>query len=320
MLRAVAPAALMLLLAACGPDEGLEPFAESRVPPALSARFLPPDGWAWGYVQAGGSAIQRYGVASPPRLPAATVVVVPGYGESAEVWFETVKDLMDDGATVWVLDRAGQGGSARYGKPRDKGYVPSFAPDIANLQALLRTVIRPEPDMPVILLSHGDGAAVALRAIEAGLKLDGLVAGSPALASKTGALPAWKAWSRTAPDDFAAGATHDPWRGAVRQAWQTANPDLRLAGPSLGWRTAYQAASRTAEAEAGLVRVPVLMLNPAAEARALCGRITDCEAQDIPGARAALHLESDAWRTPYLQRLDGFIDARIAQHEPNVRK
>jgi pyruvate/2-oxoglutarate dehydrogenase complex dihydrolipoamide dehydrogenase (E3) component len=45
MLRAVAPAALILLLAACGPDEGLEPFAESRVPPARSARFLPPEGF-----------------------------------------------------------------------------------------------------------------------------------------------------------------------------------------------------------------------------------------------------------------------------------
>lgn len=320
MLRAAAPAALMLLLAACGPDEGLEPFAESRVPPALSARFLPPEGWAWGYVQAGGSAIQRYGVASPPRVPAATVVIVPGYGESAEVWFETVRDLMDDGANVWVLDRAGQGGSARYGKPRDKGYVPSFAPDVANLQALVRAVIRPEPDMPVILLSHADGAVVALRAIEAGLKVDGLMAGAPALATKSGGLPAWKPWTRSAPDDLATGATHDPWRGAVRLAWQTANPDLRLSGPSLGWRNAYQAASRSAEADAGRVGLPVLMLNPTPEAKALCARITTCDAQTIDGARAALHLESDAWRTPYLQRLDGFIDAQIAHHRDALQK
>lgn len=320
MLRALAPAGLMLLLAACGSDEGLEPFAESRAPPALSARFLPPEGWAWGYVQAGGSAIQRYGVASPPRVPVATVVVVPGYGESAEVWFETVQDLMSRGANVWILDRAGQGGSARYGEPRDKGDVPSFAPEVANLQGLLRTVIRAGPDMPVILLSHNDGAVVALRAIEAGIKVDGLVAGSPALASKAVALPAWKPWSRSSPDDFAAGATHDPWRGAVRHAWQTANPDLRMSGPSQNWRNAYQAASRTTAAEAGLVNVPVLMLNPSREARSLCARLADCQAQDIAGAKVALHLESDAWRTSYLQRLNGFIDARVAHTRDPSRK
>jgi lysophospholipase len=313
MLRAVAPAALILLLAACGPDEGLEPFAESRVPPALSARFLPPEGWAWGYVQAGGSAIQRYGVASPPRVPKAAMVIVPGYGESAEVWFETANDLMAEGATVWVLDRAGQGGSARYGRPRDQGDVPSFAPDVANLRALVRTVIRPAPDMPVVLLSHADGAVVALRAIEGGLKVDGLVAGSPILDGKSSVLPGWKPWGRSAPDDLALGVTHDAWRGAVRQAWQAANPDLRLSGPGLRWRTAYQAASRSVEADAGLVKADVLMLNPAPEARALCARLADCKVQEIPDARAALHLESDRWRAPYLRSVTEFVAAQVAR-------
>lgn len=330
MVRACLLAALVVSLVACSRDGAREPFAESRTPASLAPRFYPPEGWAWGYVGIGEKPVQRYGVASTRRVPVANVVIVPGYGETAEIWFETASDLIGRGYTVWVLDRAGQGGSERYTTPRDLGHAPTFDPDVAALRELVRVVVRPSPDTPLVLLTQTDGAVVALLAIRSGLKADGIVASSPRLADppparmlgavrRPDAPPAgWKGWSRDIPDDLAAERTHDAWRGRVGQAWMTANPDLRLAGPSLGWTKGYEAASRALESAAPQVRSPVLMLNPDPDSAALCARLPACSELPFPGARASLHLEGDQWRAPWLAAIESFVDGRIEDRQAQV--
>ncbi|WP_304165420.1 alpha/beta fold hydrolase [Phenylobacterium aquaticum] len=332
MARALIAALLLLMLAACGRGELLGPFAESRTPPAIGPRFFAPEGWTWGFVQTGGRPIQRYGVATTWRAPRATVVILPGYGESAEVWFETVGALTRRGYTVWVLDRAGQGGSARYTLPRDLGYAPSFDPDVATLKGLVKVVIRPQPGTPLILLGHADGAVVALRAAETGLRVDGVIASSPNLATRAvsqdtaqawagripllGRLPnaGWRPWSRSQPDERERGRTHDLWRGALAKAWQTANPDLRMSEPSLGWRGAHQAASRQAQTDAGRIPVPVLVITAGgadAQTTALCKALRHCSPLAIPGARPDLHLESETWRAPWFAAVTAFIADKV---------
>lgn len=328
MVRALMLAALVLSLTACGRDGGREPFAESRTPTSLAPRFYPPEGWAWGYIGVGDQPLQRYGVASTRRVPIATVVIVPGYGETAELWFETASDLIERGCTVWILDRAGQGGSGRFVLPRDLGFVPSFEPDVAALRELVRVVIRPTPQAPLILLTQADGAVIALSAVRSGLRVDGVVASSAQIASPAerpllGPVkrtstppPGWKPWSRDTADDRAAGRTHDEWRGQVGHAWMTANPDLRLTGRSLGWTNAFEAASRTLEASGRQVRTPVLMLNPDARAATFCGQLSDCAAETLHGAGGALHLEDDRWRGRWLEALQTFLTARRASVAP----
>ena len=113
------------------------------------------------------------------------------------------------------------------------------------------------------------------------------------------------------PDDRAAGFTHDVWRGKVGQAWRAANPDLRIAGPSLGWTKAYEAASRLTETGAAQTRTNVLMLNPTEAADALCKRLPQCRVETILGARSAMHLEADQWRTPWLKVITAFTETRL---------
>lgn len=326
MVRAGLLAALLLSLAACGREGELGPFADSRSPAEITPRFYPPEGWAWGLVGVGGKPLQRYGVASTPRrVPVANVVIVPGYGETAEAWFETASDLIERGHTVWILDRAGQGGSARYVSPRDLGHVPSFDPDIAALRELVRVVVKPAPGSPLIVLAHGDGAVIALSAVRSGLKVDGVVVSSPRMAERPqgrllGAVRrpdqpplGWAPWSRSTSDDHAAGRTRDRERGRVGHAWMSANAELRLTGPSLGWNKAFEAASRVLEAGAGQIRTPVLMINPEDGPARLCERAPSCRSQPIAGAKAAIHLEADQWRRPWLSTVEGFIDGQIAR-------
>lgn len=339
-LLAAAPAiALSLAVSACGDGASRAPFAESRTPPALTSRFYPPQGWAWGYVKNGDATVQRYGVASPPVAPRATILVLPGYGETAEKWFETVSDLTRRGFTVWVLERQGQGGSERLTPWRDLGYVDSFDPDVAAVKALVRTVIRPTGDAPLIVLGHGEGGLIALRAAQTGLPMQGLVLSSPAFdlsalprsrddfARFTPALralrlgwvrsPDQQGWRRDAPDGKAQELTHDGPRGKVQAAWMLANPDLRMGGRSLGWFAAFLDASDAAARDVRKTAAPVLMLGAgrdhvvtAGPQTRLCRQMTACREIRYSAAGHDLHMESDSVRSAWLAEVATFATAR----------
>lgn len=335
LLAAVPAIALSLAVSACGDGASRAPFAESRTPPALTSRFYPPQGWAWGYVKTGNASVQRYGVASPPVAPRATILVLPGYGETAEKWFETVSDLTRRGFSVWVLERQGQGGSERLTPWRDLGHIDSFDPDVAAVKALVRTVIRPRGDTPLILLGHGEGGLVALRAAQTGLPMEALALSSPAFGLKdlprprsdfarfTPALrtlrlgwvrsPDQQGWRRDAPDGRATGLTQDATRGKVQAAWMLANPDLRMGGRSLGWFAAFFDASESAARDIRSTTVPVLMLGGGRDRvvtttpqTRLCAQMKACREIRYADAGHDLHMESDALRNAWLAAVTDF--------------
>jgi lysophospholipase len=302
-----------------------EPFIESAPPPGLAERFYPPLGWAWGELQVGGGPAQRYGVGAPDAVAKADVLILPDYGESAETWFETARDLEAAGAAVWVLDGVGQGGSGRLTAQRDLGELQSFAPDVAATRAMIDLVIRPVPGRPLILLGQGVGALVAGRAAETGAAPAALVLSAPACTRATPAValvvlglgrfraPGAEAWSRSSPDDFAVRRTHDRWRGAVTHAWQTANPDLRMGGPSLDWEAALNDLQGAALGDQADLKPPTLVLaTPTGDCLAPPG----AEHHVIVGADAALELEADPQRGVWLAAVKHAIAAAIQRADP----
>ena len=321
---ALALGAALLAFAGCRLRDDRAPFTDSRPPPGLQARFYPPEGWGWGLVQVGDTPPARYGVSAPPRRPRADVVILPGYGEPAEVWFETARALNARGHVVWVLEPVGQGGSGRYAMPRDLGHADSLQPDVANLQAFVRSFVRRRP---LVLIASREAAPQALAALRSGLTVDGAILTSPVLApaptaaDPLEALARLGAWGgrapgarprrREGPDDLALGLTHDRRRGALRLSWQTANPDLRMGGPSRAWRAAFAESVRRA-ALPSPSRVPLLVVAPDGAATPLCRRRPDCRLLTIAGAGAALQLERDDLRSPWLAAVSAFVDQRIA--------
>jgi lysophospholipase len=340
---------LILPLVACGDEDVRAPFAESRTPPSLDVRFQPPAGWAWGYVKVGEDLVQRYGVSSPPVAPRGQILILPGYGESAEGWFETARDLNDRGYTVWILERQGQGGSERASPWRDLGHVTSFAPDVTATKAMVKAVIRPHGGVggrdPFVILGHGDGGLVALRALEEGLQADTVILSSPnfdladpprakteliriarwARGLKLGFVryPGEPGWKRDGADGFGAKLTHDRTRGGVQQAWQLANPDLRMGSPSLAWYAAFYDAVDATGHDLERVQAPVVMLDAGQDVKALpqpqstvCSALPRCVETRYPQARHALHLETDSVRAPWLEAIDQALRARIAPSSP----
>jgi len=117
--------------------------------------------------------------------------------------------------------------------------------------------------------------------------------------------PGGDAWARNGPDDFAAHRTHDRWRGAVTHAWQIANPDLRLGGPSLDWQAALAALQRDAETGAGRMKAPSLVIDDGKPRACLAPPVA--LRRSLAGAGAALELEADHWRTPWLAAVLAFV-------------
>jgi lysophospholipase len=311
---AALPFGLLLFLSGCGGPDTRQPFTDSRIPPGLETRFYPPEGWTWGLVKVGKAPPARYGVSSGAGPVRGHVLILPDYGEPSEVWFETARELNARGLTVWTLEAVGQGGSGRHlRKDRDLGHATAFAPDVAAVQVMAAQVIR---GRPLTLVAGGSAAPVALSALEGGMSADALVLESPRLDAQgdprrarwltragLGALRAPGArWRREAPDDARLGLTADPHRGRLRLAWQTANPDLRMGGPSFAWIAAFDDAARESRAGTARIRTRVLITAPAplaGLAAPLCRPIRDCQVQGFPGG-SAQHLERDAIRRPWL--------------------
>ncbi len=315
-----------LALTACSSGEVREALDESRPPASLAERFQAPEGWAWGRLAPPQGPQIRYGVAAPAGEAArGDVLILPAYGEPAEVWFETTRDLLARGWRVWILERAGQGGAGRYLQPHDLGHSRGFEGDAEAVRALIGQVVRPSADGGLAVLAAGDGALVAVMAAEAGAGLDRLVLSAPALEPLPGAQPweavlgriglgrlpslAWRPWRRSDPPEgppSAAGSRRD----GLAHRWQTANPDLRLTGPSLGWQAAFERARRKALDNPAAVTRPILILAPqplSTAAKAFCDKAASCETAGLPSAGGAPHLVQDSIRCLWFERLSSFL-------------
>ena len=315
----------LMLLAACSGGAEREPYVQSRTPANLAERFYPPEGWAWGLVQVGDAPPQRYGVSAPATTPWAQILILPDYGETAETWFETASNLNDRGYTVWVLDAAGQGGSGRLARPRDLGHADSFAPDIAAVRAIAKVIIRPGATSPLFILGHGVGAVTAARAAETGAPTAGLILSAPAFSQQAGAevtayhlfglgrrrLPGTTGWRR---DDEKVGLDLDPWRAGVTHAWQTANPDLRMGGPSLDWAAAYDLAASEARRDFKSVDAETLVVAAAPD----CAALPHCSAVAIAAGPRALELARNEPRDAWLAAIDTFIRQQLAPPTPDA--
>jgi lysophospholipase len=94
----------------------------------------------------------------------------------------------------------------------------------------------------------------------------------------------------------------------VSHAWQRANPDLRMGGPSLDWVAAFTDLRRRTTADLGRIRVPTLLLQ--SDRGRDCLGVAGAERDDFAGAGPALELEDDRGRGPWLAVILAFIGGR----------
>lgn len=310
-------------------------------PPALEGRFLEPEGFRWGHFTTSDGATLRWG--HLPSASAKDCILVGGFMEFIEKYFETVRDLHARGFNVWCLDWRGQGRSSRFNTTRPSARI--FSRDAEDLAAFIRTV-SPEGRQR-LLVAHSMGAAIALLMLrDAPSLVDAAVLSAPMFEIDTGHIPRWVArllaramtrcgrggafvpgagpWPNIAPPYRGLSRTsNDPARCKLQDVWFGAHRDLRLDGPTYGWIDA--AFTLTADLQSptflGNIHTPILigsagqdiLVDPAAHMRAAT-LLTNCRLVTFADAKHELFHETDDIRTHWLAAIEAFV----AEHIPST--
>ena len=265
-------------------------FLDSQIPPGLSPQYFPPQGFVWGSYRSGSLPQARYGVASPPINPKAQVLILTDADYPAETYFELMRQLLDAGYGVWLLEAPGQGGAGHYLLQGNDVYAPNYHDAQATATTFIKDIIHPTADKPLFVVGTGFSAVNALS-LSTVLKSDamaGFVGFDPYLG---GAIAKGGEWHRD-------NALPTYW-GGVAQNWQMSNPDLRLRIKSEAWQKSMQKAytdltglhlpviSLKTRSAAVLVIEPKSGTTTGANgASALCAHLPHCYMQPNEGQQA----------------------------------
>jgi lysophospholipase len=316
----------------------------------VAVRFLEPPGFVWGTFPTADGVLLRWGHL-PAKEPRADCVLVGGFAECIEKYFETIADLAARGFSTWCLDWRGQGGSARPkrlpGRPRPR----HFDRDAAELAAFTEKLTTSQ--RPRLLIGHSMGGATALLCLRRypGL-FDAAILSAPMLGIRTGGVPRalmrcltgivratglgicflpgrsrWSLDRRPTPE--LSRVSNDPERCRLQYAWFSADSRLRLDAPTWGWLdsalrlTAWLAKKKFL---AG-IDTPILLasagvetfLRPEAHRRA--GRLLpDCTLVEFPASKHEPFLERDAVREPWFAAIDQFVAEQLARPNRQQRR
>ncbi len=308
-------------------------------PDALEPRFSRPTAWEWSTFENRDGARLRYGSAKPMPPAKATIIVVGGYQEFAEKYFETFNDLLARGYAVGSLDWRGQGGSQRYLPNPQMAHSLGFDQDAADLAQYIQQFA----GAPVYLVAHSMGGNIALRLLHDRPELvRAAILSAPALRIGTRAgMPAWQArglagfmiaaglgqsyaigqqdWR----DDPARNATnspvsHDAVRDQVAQRWLRERPELRVGGGTYRWAFEFfeSCAEVMTPSYLKTIRTPILIGSAGQDTfvdstahQEACAKLPACQLVTYPEARHEMFMETDAVRTPWLAEIERFVAA-----------
>ena len=305
--------------------------------PVLPVRFLEPPGFVWGSFPTNDGTRLRWGHL-PAKEPRAECVMVGGFAECIEKYFETIADLAARGYSVWCLDWRGQGGSQRPRRLPTRARPRHFdrdASELASFTEKLTTAHRPR-----LLIGHSMGGATALLCLRRypGL-FDAAILSAPMLGIRPGGVPlalmrcmtglaraaglgicfvpGRRRWSPDRiPTPELSRVSNDPERCRLQYAWFSAYTALRVDAPTWGWLdTALRVDARLAEKEflAG-IDTPILLASAGIETflrpeahRRVARLLPDCTLVEFPDSKHEPFLEQDMIREAWFAAIDRFI-------------
>ena len=270
-----------------------------------------------------------------------TVLILPGRTEHAEKYGPTAARLAAAGYAAAAIDWRGQGLADRLLPDPRKGHVGRFADYQLDLSAFRMAVKAAGLPAPLFLLAHSMGGCIGLRGLVQGLEVAAAAFSAPMWGLKVpGGQPrllaaAFTGMSRAglrgryAPPP-ASGATCYLETGAFadntlttdRGEWDwmqgqlRANPELVIAGPTIGW-LAEALAEIAALSRLPSPAVPCIaavggherIVDPAAIV-ARMSRWPGGELMEIPGAEHEILMETEHLRARFLSGVVAMFDAQ----------
>lgn len=263
-----------------------------------------------------------------------TVVLVPGWSEFIEKYFETVRELQARGLNVAMMDWRGQGlsdrESARAAKWHD--YFDVLKED---LRRFTEAHVKPRFTGPYVLMTHSMGGLPGLMLLADGY--DGFsraVLCAPmtrlfpeaqnkvlAFAAATACTLGFAASETAQPKDHSEIFdgnifTSDKARHARFRDLKLAAPQATSTTPTYGWVNAAMKASAEIHAPGALdnIKIPVLIITAGAEKQIdgadheTIANSSEMIAQElIPGALHEIMMERDSIRALYFKAFDDFV-------------
>lgn len=302
-------------------------------------RFNPPDGWQWGsFINADGAKI-RYGWIEAPNAKT-TALILPGYADPLDDFFETTHELLAAGISVWMMDWRGQGGSQHYLENTQKAFSLGFGHDVADLVQFATTIVKHATDQKLVMIGESMGGNLGLRVLHDRPELFRVAAfSSPAIGFQTGKFPVWTAKLLSSGgtilgkgESYAPGAhdwvydpdaggdndrdSHDRPRSMYYQALYRSHPELRIGGVTYRFVREFFRSTDLEKSDGYLaaIKIPVLVgqapddivveVQPMTDG---CTSMPACTLKQFPGARHALFHETDQWRGPWIDAVIGFV-------------
>ncbi|MBV9816051.1 MAG: alpha/beta hydrolase, partial [Alphaproteobacteria bacterium] len=309
--------------------------------PALPARFLEPPGFVWGNLVAPDGAKLRWGHLRSPA-PRAECVMVSGFAECIEKYFETVADLARRGLSVWCLDWRGQGGSERPRRSPSRARPRLYDRDASDLALFTRSL--PHPQHPRLLIAHSMGGAIALVCLRQSPQLFGAaILSAPMLGIRTGRVPPGLArWITTAarasglglclvpgasrwrpdrtPSPETSRVSSDRERCLLQYSWFLARARLRVDEATYGWlHGAFGLVRKIVTPEfLAEIHTPILLGSPGVEVfvepaahRRAAQLLPDCTLVEFADSKHEPFFERDEIRNAWLGAIDRFVEERL---------
>ncbi len=263
-----------------------------------------------------------------------TVVLVTGWSEFIEKYFETVRDLNARGLNVAMIDWRGQGLSDRTSARETKwrGYFHTLSDDLRNF---FEGHVKQRFAGPYLLMTHSMGGLPALLLLSQGY--DGfaravlcapmtrlfpeaqnkMLSLASAAACALGFAGAETARSRDHAEIFDGNIfTSDKTRHARFRDLKLAEPKAASTTPTYGWVRDAMTSSAAIHAEGALtnIHIPVLIVTAGAEQQIDgADHQTIADSSDmislvtIPGALHEIMMERDSIRDLYFTAFDEFV-------------
>lgn len=314
--------------------------------------YQQPDGFQWGHFKNSKGADIRYGHVAAKGESRGALIVLPGFRESIEKYFEVAREMTAEGLDVWVMDWRGQGGSERYIKDHpQKAHHEGYDEQIDTLRQFVDTVVSGS-GKPLLMMAHSMGAHLGLRYLkEHPGKVDAAMLTAPMLDVSTGALPKklarqmtkfakaggyldkyipgagdWDEKKHAFKDNF---VTSDPARYEAAFDITRKNDSLKIGEATYGWvyHTFQSIDVLNKEEYLKSIATPILMqisgddkiVERAAQDRAV-KLLQSCRVVELPEARHEIWSERDVLRRQWLDKVKDFIGERLKLAGPSPKK
>ena len=198
----------------------------------------------------------------PQDRPKAVLVIIHGVAEHSNRYLNLVDNLVPDGYAIYSYDQRGHGKS-----PGQRGYIESWSEYRTDLKRFLELVHQREPNLPLFLYGHSQGALISLDyLIQESNNLSGTIISAAPIVSDDAASPiliaAVKVLSRVWPT-FSIDSPIDPSQLScdAREVIKYQDDPEVFKILTARWGTEYLKTQNEVRENAAAINLPILILH-----------------------------------------------------------